>query len=1134
MFHFIKKCTFIFTLMIILFNQAAATTFYVNSGTGNDNYSGLSSTYTGGITGPVKTIQKAINISVANDKIVIAPGIYRENVVIRHQLDLSGAGSGSDSTLNTILQSSINGSGIGIDIAMGSSPSAPANLKNMRITGYNIGVVMSRSVLYSDLSCTGNNYGFHNNTNDYLRDAGILSCEISNSNIAGIYISHTCNIIAFTIDSCIFKDNFGGIYAYCDNPSTSNIIDFMLKNSVFYRQKQKGIYVEKLDNSIFENLIFDSCGIDTNYSWNAGIDVNLKYANYSNLLFSNCEFRYCGIGGAPNSGCGMTIKARDDGSVYGANPATLKQVKIIGLLFQYCQNGLMFGEPGKNNAGPEEITIQESRSVFNSSKNITSNIKADMKAHNCSWLSTDGPSPYDTAKNSTGHILVYTWIKDVSDKKTAVGFQSDSIVWFGNTDTSLQRAIDVIPYNWSLFLPSKQYNGSYFISSRLNLLPDKTVYLSALSVRSFAEVLLNNNDLYITDSLILKEGAYFSTGEFQAELSDSCLIREFPGNPVLGTIRTFRNLNGNPAVENFGGLGISINSTVTSTFPYNNIVVIRTTGKASMYSKKQVLRTYKVLTHSLCGWDATLDFAYDDSELENLFNDHHLQLMRSYDNGIKWILSGGTTDTITNQISLMHADVLQGLWTMIDSSGAASPPNIYISSKVNHITCHGAQNGKIETEVSGGFPPYAYLWSIGDTLCTIDSLSAGIYILQVQDTGNCSITDTFIIKEPAPIDVSFNTKAIKCFGDSTGEAEVIINGGTSPYSILWKDGEKNTLIKNRTSGYYNLHVTDSNACFKTDSVFIPQSDPIDLGLMVNPIRCNGYTDGIASVQITGGKEPYLTFWSTGESGNSISKLQKGSYFVVVYDSHMCLRSDTFEISEPLEITLTLSGNNLTCFHDGSGKIHTSVSGGRSPYKFLWSNKDTTATIEQLAAGSYSVIVSDSSNCQQKDSIELTEPSAISFQFTLKNDTNNKCIGSITALISGGQPPYDYLWDDPASQQTPVANGLCAGLYTLQITDSALCIADSIVELFNIINDYIINDNSLAFTVFPNPFHDQICIKSPVFPVNYFMWDAYGRITRTGNLQNKKSAISTAGFPEGIYFLQLIEGENIFVFKLIKN
>ncbi|MEM1214190.1 MAG: hypothetical protein AAGJ82_00795 [Bacteroidota bacterium] len=48
-------------------------------------------------------------------------------------------------------------------------------------------------------------------------------------------------------------------------------------------------------------------------------------------------------------------------------------------------------------------------------------------------------------------------------------------------------------------------------------------------------------------------------------------------------------------------------------------------------------------------------------------------------------------------------------------------------------------------QVMGGLPPYAYLWSTGDTTTSITSLPSATYDLQITDANGCVVTTSYLL-----------------------------------------------------------------------------------------------------------------------------------------------------------------------------------------------------------------------------------------------------------------------------------------------------------------------------------------------------------------------------------------------------
>ena len=136
---------------------------------------------------------------------------------------------------------------------------------------------------------------------------------------------------------------------------------------------------------------------------------------------------------------------------------------------------------------------------------------------------------------------------------------------------------------------------------------------------------------------------------------------------------------------------------------------------------------------------------------------------------------------------------------------------------------------------------------------------------------------------------------------------------------------------------------------------------------------------------------------------------------------------------PISITGEITHVSLCGGNDGS--IDLTVSGGTPPFTFQWSNNETTEDVSGLEAGIYSVLVTDSENQSESDTFEVAQPEAdplaLIFEATNPSETGASD-GAITIVVSGGVPPYSYLWSDGST--TANIENLTAGEYILTITD----------------------------------------------------------------------------------------------------
>ena len=158
-----------------------------------------------------------------------------------------------------------------------------------------------------------------------------------------------------TIDGFSYGLYFGG------STSNENPVSVDADNLVIQNCAIKGAYFEKLTDSEFTDCKIldngvDSTKVDSNFtSWMCGVDINLKYGSYENIVFDGCTFE----GNGANNGTALHVKARDDGS-YSTDSASLTGVTVTGCTFEdnHGTNDIIIGEPDAGNKTPVDVNIQ--------------------------------------------------------------------------------------------------------------------------------------------------------------------------------------------------------------------------------------------------------------------------------------------------------------------------------------------------------------------------------------------------------------------------------------------------------------------------------------------------------------------------------------------------------------------------------------------------------------------------------------------------------------------------------------------------------------------------------------------------------------------------------------------------------
>jgi len=407
-------------------------------------------------------------------------------------------------------------------------------------------------------------------------------------------------------------------------------------------------------------------------------------------------------------------------------------------------------------------------------------------------------------------------------------------------------------------------------------------------------------------------------------------------------------------------------------------------------------------------------------------------------------LCAGTVDL---QINDLGAGCVYNYTIIVNSS---TGPNISLTSTGE--TCIGACDGTATATPSGGFPPYSYLWTPGtaaDTNQTATGLCTNFYTVTVTDSLGCIASDTVTIGTNG-LDLSItNVIPETCFGDCDGSATVVAGAGVFPFTYAWTPTSPLQITPTATGlcvGTYLATVTDDLAC--SDSITTNITGPSMLSVTADinsPISCNAVCDGSAIATESGGTGPYTYSWNTSpiQTTAIATGLCAGTYIVTITDDNNCTATDTVIMTEPTIVVaneiLTLPACNVC-----DGEITVNPTGGVGPFTFVWTTPSSppnpvTNTITNLCAGAYSVDITDvGTSCVTTFNFPLSNSNAPDPNTAVTNAScNGVCDGEILSTPIGGVAPYTYAWN-PGGIADLNAN-LCAGIYSLEVTDSLGCI-----------------------------------------------------------------------------------------------
>ncbi|HSY77140.1 MAG TPA: T9SS type A sorting domain-containing protein, partial [Bacteroidia bacterium] len=360
-------------------------------------------------------------------------------------------------------------------------------------------------------------------------------------------------------------------------------------------------------------------------------------------------------------------------------------------------------------------------------------------------------------------------------------------------------------------------------------------------------------------------------------------------------------------------------------------------------------------------------------------------------------------------------------------------------------TCFGYNNGIAIATGNGGTSPYTYSWSDGETTATATTLPAGNNTVLVTDVFECtSVTYTVNLTSPTVLSGNiYGQVNPTCFGVNNGIASANGNGGTSPYTYTWSDGETTETATTLPTGVSSVQINDANNCGPvtyTLSLTAPTQLVCSISGQTN-LTCFGVNTGSATANVSGGTTPYSYSWSDGETTATATTLPAGNNTIQVSDANHCgPLTFTVTLTSPTALSGTIYGQtNLTCFGVNTGSATANGIGGTTPYTYSWSDGETTETASSLPAGVSSVEINDANHCGPVTyTLSLTAPTQL--VCSISGQSNLTCFGvntgSATANVSGGTTPYTYSWSD--GETTATASTLPAGNNTVQVNDANHC------------------------------------------------------------------------------------------------
>ncbi len=226
-------------------------------------------------------------------------------------------------------------------------------------------------------------------------------------------------------------------------------------------------------------------------------------------------------------------------------------------------------------------------------------------------------------------------------------------------------------------------------------------------------------------------------------------------------------------------------------------------------------------------------------------------------------------------------------------------------TSISSVSCNGT-DGAIDLTITGGTPPYSFLWSNGSTNEDPTNLGPGMYSVTISDAINCSIVgDSIIIEPETPANINATKSDVICHGENTGSVDITVSGD-GPFSFVWSNGSITEDLNNLYSGTYSVIVTDIEGCTESSIFTIVEPTPISLSISATDdtdpdILIN---NGTIDLTVSGGTPGYTYDWDNNGSQDpdsdpeDLTGLSAGLYIVTVTDNNGCTSAIAATILEP--------------------------------------------------------------------------------------------------------------------------------------------------------------------------------------------------------------------------------------------
>lgn len=300
---------------------------------------------------------------------------------------------------------------------------------------------------------------------------------------------------------------------------------------------------------------------------------------------------------------------------------------------------------------------------------------------------------------------------------------------------------------------------------------------------------------------------------------------------------------------------------------------------------------------------------------------------------------------------------------------------------------------------------------------------------------------------------------------------------------------------------------------------------------VNDPTCEGIDDGSISVNVTGGSPGYTYDWGpAGGNVTNISALPEGAYTLTISDANACDTTIDYNLGYSIDLGATFSNTNVSCNGLTDGEAVVSGTGGTS-YSYQWNGGPTGTTWSNLAAGNYTVTITDNtSGCETVESTGITQPAPIQASFT---PNANFLDVTFTNTSTSGSYSWDFGDGGSSTATSPSYSYSTAGTYTvcLDVTTSCGVIQDCQQITVSGNNVGIADISVEGILVYPNPAAQLVNFEiSNANMKELRITDVIGKVIYETSIEGEMTIVDVSRLTPGTYFYQVLDASGSALLK----